>query len=352
MHTQQQIHPTDILLANKRSERGEFFVNLFEYCNLSCSFCWQDHDSKVGMDSIVRNADNVIRQIVASPLDGFDVNIMGGELFCDEINDDVFGDYEEFVLRIDEQAREHNKRCTYNWVTNLVYSDVDRVTALIDELRSYEIDTNLTTSYDSAGRFNKKTLRVFLNNLEKTSDYIKTIGVVLTKPTIERLLKDDDEVLKYLYKDFTLFFDYYSPEKNAEKMAPSDELLLKGLIFLVDNYPKAGPIYDWINNFHNKMTCRSSNVVLPTGETGKCRVLLNKEQHKDFSTPINFVSNNNMELTFIEKNLCISCEYFDRCGLGCYLHSDFLRRATLPECVFKMMFDYITKGIRPDAINT
>ena len=209
-HSQDDLDAVGAILASKRSERGEFFVNLFEYCNLSCSFCWQDHDSKVGMDSIVRNADNVIRQIVASPLDGFDVNIMGGELFCDEINDDVFRDYEEFVLRIDEQAREHNKRCTYNWVTNLVYSDVDRVTDLIDELRSYEIDTNLTTSYDSAGRFNQKTLHTFLRNLGKTSDYIKTVGVVLTKPTIERLLKDDDEVLKYLYANFTLFFDYFA----------------------------------------------------------------------------------------------------------------------------------------------
>lgn len=352
--------PIDAILADKRDDKDEFFINFFEYCNLNCSFCWQDHDSKVGIDTVVNLADKVISGVIASQRTGIDINIMGGELFCDEIEDRLFDDYRKFTYKVEEQAVQHGKQCMYNWVTNLIYSNTDRVQSFMDDLQAEGINTTVTTSFDFAGRFNPKTLNIFLENLEKLEDYVRSISVILTKQNIEQLLKDDNEVFKHLYKKFPgglttrssypptkrIYFDYYSPGWPGEpaNIAPSDELLYQGLTFLIDNYPECGPVWDWVNQLENKMTCRTSLIFLPTGDTGRCRLLAGKQE--DFGQPITFVDNKNMELAFIEKNQCLNCEYFKRCGLGCYLHSDFMRRPKLPECVFKLIFDYITKGVR------
>jgi radical SAM protein with 4Fe4S-binding SPASM domain len=340
---------TDSFLKPKRNDREEFFINLFEYCNLSCSFCWQDHDSIIGMDSITTNAHNVINTIEQRGITAFDANVMGGELFCDEIDDSLFNDYKQFAKIIHEYASPRNIEFTITWVTNLIYHNTDRVIQLLHELRQEGIDTKITTSYDPTGRFNKQTLALFINNLDKFEDELQNVSVVLTKPNIRSILKDRDAVFVYLYNKYGIYVDYYSPEKNASTMAPSDSELLSVFYHFIDNYPKIGPIKDWIENHNNKLTCRSSNVILPTGETGKCRKLVNKKEQINFKSAIDIDDNTNMEHTFVTQHNCGTCEYFTRCGLGCFLLSDFMKRSELDECLFKITYDYITKGLRRDG---
>lgn len=344
------VEATQSFLESKRSDREEFFVNLFEYCNLSCSFCWQDHDDKTGMDRIVENASRLTDILERKRPKAFDCNVMGGELFCDEIDDKLFDDYRAFARVLNDYAKPRNIPFTINWVTNLVYSNNDRVISLVEELKE-EMDCKITTSYDPTGRFNKSDLELWLKNLKVIGDLMGDISIVLTRPNIRAMLRDDDEVFKFLYKNYRLYVDYYSPEKNAEVMAPSDTELLQIFYLLVDKYPKVGPINDWINRDQNSMTCRSSNIVLPSGETGKCRKLVDPVAYEDFKSPVTedaLQSNANMEHTFLTDHSCITCEYFQRCGLGCYLHSDYTKRVELHDCVFKITFDYITKGIKHD----
>lgn len=342
---------SDIVLHDKREAREEFFINLFEYCNLSCSFCWQDHDSKVGMDRILENAykvNNVISQRIAT--DKFDINIMGGELFCDEIEDKLFEDYKEFARIIQRHADALGKDVVFNWVTNLIYDNSERVVDLLETLIAEGMKTNITTSYDPKGRFNPTTRKQFFNNLERDKKYLRTVSMVITRPNIQMILSDTDEDFKYLYENYDVYFDYYSPEKSAEIMAPSDKELLEFFYFLIDNYPKVQPVADWINRTKNGITCRSSNIILPDGSTGKCRSLVAEQEYAKFETPIDTTNNHNMEEAFLERNNCLECEYFQRCGLGCFLHSDFMPRDRLNECVFKLVFDYITKGIKRDEL--
>jgi len=344
------VEATKAILESKRFGREEFFVNLFEYCNLACPFCWQDHDDKTGIDRIIPNAKTLIDTLERRQIKSFDCNVMGGELFCDEIPDEVFDDYREFARIINNYAKPRGIDFTIGWVTNLIYTDNDRVISLIDDLRE-EMDCNMTTSYDFSGRFNKETMQLWLDNLSYYDDYIRTIGIVLTRPNIKALLKDNDGVFQYLYEHYDLYFDYYSPEKNAKIMAPSDTELLEAFYFLIDNYPKVGPVRDWIERENNDMTCRSSNILLPTGETGKCRKLVASDAYGDFKSNITedaLQDNSNMEHKFLMENYCLTCEYFQRCGLGCFLHSDYTKRVELDDCVFKITFDYITKGIKRD----
>jgi sulfatase maturation enzyme AslB (radical SAM superfamily) len=84
----------NIINKDKRNETGEIIVTLFELCDLNCVFCNQDHNSIVGMESIVKKSDTVIEVIkhlqTTKSKTEFTVNFMGGEIFSDKVPDAVF----------------------------------------------------------------------------------------------------------------------------------------------------------------------------------------------------------------------------------------------------------------------
>ena len=47
------------ILTRKRDFEQEYTLHLFEYCNISCAFCWQDHDIKVGIDTITNKLEPI-----------------------------------------------------------------------------------------------------------------------------------------------------------------------------------------------------------------------------------------------------------------------------------------------------
>ena len=42
----------EFIIERKRDPEQEYTLHLFEYCNLRCSFCWQDHENKIGIETI------------------------------------------------------------------------------------------------------------------------------------------------------------------------------------------------------------------------------------------------------------------------------------------------------------
>ena len=261
------------------------------------------------MDRVIPNAHALVDTLERRNIKTVDINVMGGELFCDEIPDALFDDYREFARIINNYAKPRGVDFKINWVTNLVYTDNDRVLSLIHDLEK-EMDIGIVTSYDPRGRFNKETLALFLKNLPEYDGLIGPIGIVLTRPNIKALLKDDDEIFKFIYEKYGVYFDYYSPEKSAKVMAPSDVELLEMFYHLVDNYPNAGPIRDWIQRENNEMTCRSSNILLPNGGQGKCRKLVASDAYGDFKSNITedaLQDNSNMEHKFLMENYCLTC---------------------------------------------
>ena len=43
----------EFLIDPKRDPEQEYTIHLFEFCNLRCNFCWQNHDNKIGVDNVV-----------------------------------------------------------------------------------------------------------------------------------------------------------------------------------------------------------------------------------------------------------------------------------------------------------
>lgn len=325
----------------KRGKEGEFFINLFEWCNMRCSFCWQDHTQWEGIESIVSRSVDISNYMNKDSRDYFAVNLMGGELFADEIPDNIFEDYLNLVLEIQKNT---NKKFEVNWVTNLVYENTKRVRDLVTSVKSLNIKTTVATSFDFAGRFNKHQKKLFEKNVYELKDIIGTVSVVLTKPNIEKFTSKNDDLFEKMYKDnFLFYFDYYSPEDRFSLNAPSDSLIQKGLIYLVDNYPEVYPVKDWINKTENEMSCRGSIIIDHTGFKGQCRSLLSNATSSFMRSDVVVNNNESMEETFVNKYDCLSCNFFKRCGMGCFLQHDFKGREELEECLYKEVFRKITK---------
>lgn len=340
----------DFLLRNKRDKEEEFMATLFEKCNLSCAFCWQNHDDTSGLDSVRTKVDSLVRGAKLSPKNVMLYNLMGGELFADEVyTDKMYDDYVYLITETNKQVLELGKTSKFTCCTNLVFSRPERVQHLLDDLQSRGVDIKFTTSYDFTGRFNPHTLATFTKNVEFFKQDILNISVVLTAPNIEEMLKDRDEHFRHFYDSgYKIFFDYYSPEHNAKVMTPSDAMLLEAFYFLIDNYPNTFPVHGWIHNHKNGLTCKSSKMVLPNGELAACGKVPDKQTITFFKNPRD-LTNASMEVSFMEQMGCMTCEYFERCSLGCFLQHYFKARDELPECVFKLTYDKITKNqVRED----
>ena len=324
------------VLETKLPDSTEIELHLFEFCNLNCAFCGQDHGSTVGMNeqAILNKAEECIKFINSNERNSHIINIMGGEIFNDEVPDYMFDAYSKFHQYILDNTTDTVR---FNWVTNLIFGQWERVDKFI---RTHK-NSFISTSYDFAGRgLNDFKASLFAVNLERFADLITVIGFVLTKPAIRKILRDQDEYFKYLYSKYTLYFDYYVPElKSAAKLMPSEQEMLDAMIYVAHNYPKVYPVADLLQNKSNKMTCYSLNklTLLPDGREVKCRYLT--YEASDFETPIDYSTNEHIIETHLNRHDCFSCQWFDRCQFRCFVQADWADLVRLEDCLFRMFFN-------------
>ncbi len=326
------------VLKDKLPDSTEIELHLFEFCNLNCAFCGQDHDSTVGMnkESILEKADTVIAFMENNELDSHIVNLMGGEIFNDLVPDYVFDAYRAFRDRVNDWVVRNNQTVRFNWVTNLIFDQTDRVERFISECdNSY-----ISTSYDFAGRgLNAHRSQQFEENLRVFSDRITVIGFVLTKQAINRIQTRIDPFFEMLYQNYTLYFDYYVPEKSAAKMMPSERDMYDVMCYIARHYPNVYPVKDLLDNEQNQMTCYSLNklTLLPDGQEVKCRYM--EYDATDFETPIDYSSNENIIEAHLERNGCLGCEWFDRCQFRCFVQADWAELEKMDDCPFRVFFN-------------
>lgn len=133
------------------------------------------------------------------------------------------------------------------------------------------------------------------------------------------------------------------PTTWADSLMPSDHELLNAFRYLLWKFPKIRKLKSWTepNEEACRITCASLNkiTILPDGTITNCRHL-NYDQ-KDFDTEIFNESNSDIVMKFITKKECLSCPYFKRCPLSCFVMSDhkkFLGNKELNECFYKILF--------------
>jgi MoaA/NifB/PqqE/SkfB family radical SAM enzyme len=333
------------VLKDKVPDSTEIELHLFEFCNLSCSFCGQDHDSEEGLNTVSEKAKQVIDFMQKSGKTSHIVNSMGGEIFNDLVPDETLSQYWDFYTEINDWCISNNHKVRFNWVTNLIFQKSERVLDLITRMRNVSGNAYISTSYDFAGRGLdiNKTIQ-FDANLKKFGDWITVIGFVMTKPAIRKILTKTDKFFsENLYKNYTLYFDYYVPELRSDKNMPSEQEMLDCMLFIAKNYPNIYPIKDLIVNEHNKMTCYSMNkvTILPSGKEVTCRYL--DYEPVQFINKIDYKSNSNIIEAHLERNKCLGCKWFDRCAFRCFVQADWAELERTKECLFREFFNQVNE---------
>ncbi len=325
------------LLVDKRCGVKEVHLIWFEQCNLNCSFCHQDHDSVVGMDSIVEHTLSAINRL--DPSMEYKVNITGGELFHDGIPDNLFNDYHTAMRCVLDKL----PRSTIYIGSNLVFTP-DRLISLVDRLDGdgYSDRVNLVTSYDPAGRFTQRDLYVFLENLEnpKIETRITTVNVVITKQNIDSILSGRyKDVLDNLYARFDLYFDHFMANDSYTLFQPSEEKIVSFFSYLRTHYPKSGPVDTMLRGDPAQLTCQSTIIFTDDNKMVTCWGEAGKDKTLDYDEGL--VRKNEAENDFLEYYGCLSCEYYKRCTMRCFLHHRSLdERPT--ECQIKLFYDSLT----------
>ena len=327
------------VIDSKVIDYGEVIVCLFENCNMTCSFCPQDHDSLVGVsrDKIIGKIPRIVDWINSNKRSTyFKLHIMGGEVFQDSLIQQGYLDiYQKMMDTIRAQV-DPSKHLVFNFVTNLVFDETQKV---MDFIASNNL--MISTSYDSRGRFNRSQLEVFKRNVEIFKQRIEMVALVLTRQNIEAII-NGDEYFDYIYQNFTCDFDSFLPSvAPSSTMMPKESDLLRFNKYLIDNYPDCLNVEYFTSPEQNrKMACtRGNNYTIlhddsePQGCSGT--VLLKDKTTKNLASE-------EIVINFFKKYNCFQCPYYSKCPFTCFIKNDYNKmERDVGDCVFKLTFEYV-----------
>lgn len=322
------------ILQDKKGKYKEAHLILFERCNMRCSFCHQDHDSEVGMsgEDVLAKVDTFIMN--SDPNDAYVVNITGGELFMDDVPDELF----EYYFLAGKAILQRFEDVKLVFGTNLVYQNTARVRRLMHRLHPFG-HACLATSYDPAGRFNGEQRKLFLENLMEFEAMIETVNVVITRQNIDIFLKGQEgPEFDVMVAGFDVYFDHYIPSTRYEEHQPTEHAISELYLRLNERYPNSYPIKAWKENQFNDTTCRSTKIINSNGIVTTCWSEAGKDSVLDEGQGL--ALKQAAEDRFLEKYNCLACEYYQRCGLRCFLHHSFVEDGS-DECQIKVMFDKV-----------
>lgn len=136
----------------------EITVIFTKHCNIKCAFCNVIHNQHLN-DDINRNIvmsklDHIQHIIESTSKSTINVVLMGGELFCDDINDDVIQSYYDFLQQIKYYCLTNNKQLTISLMSNLITKKIQRIIKLAKSFDNCDIHG----SFDFIGRFANEQL--------------------------------------------------------------------------------------------------------------------------------------------------------------------------------------------------
>lgn len=353
------MNPESFLLEQRRPKYEEVNFFLFEECNLHCKFCFQKNYviRKPSMPLLEKKLDLMKQVIKESPKTVFEIQMMGGELFYDELDDVYFDKYYEIIKTISDYATSLNKKANWVITTNLVHTKTDRVVNLLNHITNDGIKINLCSSFDFQTRFTKdEQLDIYYENCKfyKQLGYLITCSFLISKPNVEVLMGKRKERVKTLetfnrlYNEgFHLSEEFYSPfSKNYKEYNLSEKEFLEFMYFIVDNYPNVHGVHELSKEacgpFCQKLTFISSEHGIVKGN---CMACSNKDLMYLATVP-NVQGNEDLEQSFMREKHCLNCSYFNRCKMGCFVFFGFKDRVRLKKCVFRCLYNYIETHVK------
>ena len=131
----------------------EITVIFTKHCNLKCAFCnviYKQHlNDDINRNIVMSKLDHIQRIIESTSKSTINIVLMGGELFCDDIDDDVIQSYHDLLKQVEQCCTINNKRLTVSLMSNLITKKVQRIIKLAKSFDNCDIHG----SFDFVGRF-------------------------------------------------------------------------------------------------------------------------------------------------------------------------------------------------------
>jgi len=212
----------------------------------------------------------------------------------------------------------------------------------------------LNASYDPAGRFNPKTLSMFIDNVKEFKPYINQIGIVMTRPSIKKFMNYSANHFDFLYENFEINFDHYTHSQRAsvdpELLMPKDTELRDFYKFMIDHYPNCYPFCETMDSGSQPMFCMRTMYVFPDSTFGSCGSVeklinpLSKIEDKKVIRIINTTDSpleKTIEAKWYKEYDCLNCDHLQRCSMSCFLNNHFYNTRTQEECWLKEVYQYV-----------
>lgn len=340
----------------------EIVLYLFEKCNLRCEFCFQEHDHAKINYTYIKHLPEAAFQLMSKELrayptiKSFDIRMLGGEIFSDDLPDSLLDLYGDVVKEIRAKMKEYYPDVNVDFIctTNGVWKNRDRVKKF---LKKYSFKNIISISIDFIGRYPtpevKQTAYDTMYNLAIDEFYVRA-GVVLTKRNIEYILKNPEEFKDLIrkYKAEQIVFNYYSPNEQWKLDLPSDEDLWQIYKFCLDERMFNVSTIFYLLEAYKQQTfftktceCKFIPTLTETKCTKDCVTTaspLNPERFYGKYLPEvteENVSDVKASLGLVKRG-CLGCDHYQYCPQPCWCMVIFDGyKAT--NCPMKRAFEYI-----------
>lgn len=323
----------------------EVCLILFKKCNLKCAFCFQDHNESIDVEyikSIPLHLENNLRQILSTKrYTQVTYRIWGGELFSDDIDDDMFELYgwlEDQLYDIGTHLGVTTQIC---YSSNLVFSNINRV---IDIINRHPTNI-LATSYDPVYRFkNINQIHQWCDNASKLQP--KVVSITLTKQNINKFINEHEHLDRLIA--YPINIEYYIYNKLYDFFKPSETDLFNFFKYCIEQgYTNICEINELVRSSSGVNTgryCNCNNSCLYIDESLTFNCL-----KRSSNLPLNqFFDVVPREQEYTEAQLmhgltqknCVTCENYSFCRMPC-MASVAHKTYDGSQCCFKMLYQYL-----------
>lgn len=346
----------------REPEYCEIVLYLFERCNLRCEFCFQEHEhAQINCDYIKHLPEAAFqlmsKELRAHPtIKSFDIRMLGGEIFADDLPNELFDLYGEVVEKIREEMKTYYPDVNVDFIctTNGVWKERERVKKFLEK---YSFKKILSVSVDFIGRYKSDKVKQIAYDTMKffgEAEFYVRAGVVLTKRNIQYILKHPKEFKNLIrkYKAEQIVFNYYSPNEQWKLDLPSDEDLWQIYKFCFDERMfNVSTIFYLIEAYRQQKfftkTCECK--FIPTLTETKCTkdcvttasTLPMERFYGEFTKEITEENVSDVKASLgIVKRGCLGCDHYEYCPQPCWCMVIFDGYEAV-NCPMKRAFKYI-----------